>query len=59
MLYTESTDKLHGLCKTIGWDTVIEDAESGIRKSQRRIARLRNSIRLAKKKLKAGEPYEE
>ena len=59
--YTDSRLNLHGSCKEtdiLSWQDAIGAAEEEIQKCERRIARLRNSIRLARQMIKKGEPFD-
>jgi phage shock protein A len=53
--YTESTTNLHN--NDALWKQAIRDAEVEIKKAKRRIACLRESIRIFEKKAKTGEPW--
>lgn len=58
-VYTESSTILHGRVKEkLGWDTAIEEAEDQIKNCRARIRRLQNSIRLARKQIAKGVPFE-
>lgn len=56
-IYTESTDTLHKPCN-LDWQSIIRDAKADIRKHERRIAKLREAIKLAQKAIKRGIPFE-
>ena len=58
-VYTEARSKLHEPCKAEdSWQTAIEIAEEEIQKCERRISRLRNSIRLSRQMIRDGEPFD-
>ena len=58
MPYTNATDKLHKNQKSeAGWEAAIKEAENQIAISKRRIAGLKDSIRVFKKQMSAGYPW--
>lgn len=52
---TDSSVNLHNSRE--GWKRAITDAEAEIARARGRIYKLRESIRIFKKKLEAGEPW--
>jgi len=52
-----STENLPEQEKKLSWDSAIADAETEIRRSRQRIARLAKSIQLFRKRKAAADPW--